>query len=169
MKNKIIMGAVAASLTLAGCSQAGGDGATATAAAGDTKCHSAKQADVEALFDQFNAAWATKDPAKVTELFSKNAVLLATVSNKPRTTTAEINDYFVKFLQGSPVGKIDTSTVKIDCDDAERVGTWTVSLTDAKTGAKTDVKARYSFIYVMEDGKWKIDHLHSSMMPEPTS
>lgn len=169
MKNKIMFGTVAVSLAIAGCGNTGADNASASGDANGAKCHSATQADVEALFDQFNASWATKDPAKVTELFSKNAVLLATVSNKPRTTSAEINDYFVKFLKGSPVGKIDTSTVKIDCDDAERVGTWTVSLTDATTGAKSDVKARYSFIYVMEDGKWKIDHLHSSMMPEPTS
>ena len=41
-----------------------------------------------------------------------------------------------------------------------------VTLTDAATGAKTDVRARYSFIYRFEGGDWKIDHLHSSMMPE---
>mmetsp|Transcript_6387 Transcript_6387/g.13314 ORF Transcript_6387/g.13314 Transcript_6387/m.13314 type:complete len:92 (+) Transcript_6387:84-359(+) len=32
------------------------------------------------------------------------------------------------------------------------------------TGDK--VKARYSFIYVFEDGQWKISHHHSSVMPE---
>jgi hypothetical protein len=32
------------------------------------------------------------------------------------------------------------------------------------TGAK--VKARYSFVYVYEDGQWKIAHHHSSQMPE---
>lgn len=28
------------------------------------------------------------------------------------------------------------------------------------------VKARYSFVYVYEDGKWMISHHHSSLMPE---
>lgn len=28
------------------------------------------------------------------------------------------------------------------------------------------VKARYSFVYVNEDGEWKIAHHHSSLMPE---
>ena len=28
------------------------------------------------------------------------------------------------------------------------------------------VKARYSYIYVWEDGAWKIAHHHSSVMPE---
>ncbi|WP_346731278.1 nuclear transport factor 2 family protein [Bradyrhizobium sp. 1] len=54
----------------------------------------------------------------------------------------------------------------MDCRTASRVGTWTVSLTDPASGSKLDVKARYSFIYRYEDGAWKIDHLHSSMMPE---
>jgi len=31
---------------------------------------------------------------------------------------------------------------------------------------KNDVKARYSFLYQFEDGKWRIEHLHSSAMPE---
>ena len=131
-----------------------------------SQCAAVTQAQVDGLFTDFNNAWATKDPAKVTSLFTKDAVLLATVSNKPRTTPAEIEDYFVSFLKGSPVGTIDSSTVKIGCNKVSRLGTWTVTLTDAATGAKTDVKARYSFIYRLEDGKWKIDHLHSSIMPE---
>ena len=133
------------------------------------KCTATTQAQVEGLFSDFNKAWATKDPATVTSLFTKDAVLLATVSNKPRTTPAEIQDYFVTFLKGSPVGTINSSTIKMGCNSAARLGTWTVTLTDAATGAKTDVKARYSFMYRLEDGKWKIDHLHSSMMPEKTS
>ena len=141
-------------------------GGVGLAQAKTVTCPNTTKAEIEGLFTEFNNAWATKDAAKVTSLFTKEPVLLATVSNAPRTTPAEVNDYFVKFLKGSPVGKIDTSTVELDCETASRLGTWTVTLTDAATGQKTDVKARYSFIYRYEDGKWKIDHLHSSMMPE---
>lgn len=130
------------------------------------QCAPVTQAAVEQQFDAFNAAWATKSPDAVTALFAPDAVLLPTVSDTPRTTPAGVRDYFVGFLKGSPVGQIDTSTVKLGCNKASRVGTWTVTLTDAATGAKTPVKARYSFIYKYHDGKWLIDHLHSSMMPQ---
>jgi uncharacterized protein (TIGR02246 family) len=133
------------------------------------KCAVVTPAQVESLFSEFNSAWATKNPDTVTSLFTKDAVLLATVSNTPRTDHAAIRDYFVGFLKPSPVGTINSSTVKIGCNTAARLGTWTVTVTDAATGAKTDIKARYSFMYRIEDGKWKIDHLHSSMMPEKTS
>lgn len=132
------------------------------------QCAMVTQADVESLFGTFNNAWATKNPDTVAQLFTKDAVLLATVSNTPRTDHASIRDYFVGFLKPNPVGTINSSTVKIGCNTAARLGTWTVTVTDPSTGTKTDIKARYSFLYRIEDGVWKIDHLHSSMMPEKT-
>jgi uncharacterized protein (TIGR02246 family) len=132
------------------------------------QCAIVTQADVESLFGAFNNAWATKNPDTVAQLFTKDAVLLATVSNTPRTDHASIRDYFVGFLKPNPVGTINSSTVKIGCNTAARLGTWTVTVTDPSTGTKTDIKARYSFLYRIEDGVWKIDHLHSSMMPEKT-
>lgn len=133
------------------------------------QCVMASQAQVDKLFTDFNASWATKDPAAVTALFAKDAVLLATVSNKPRLNHAEINDYFVSFLAKNPNATIDSSAYRMGCNTASRMGTWTVTFTDKATGATSDVKARYTFIYRPEAGKWKIDHLHSSMMPEKSS
>ena len=94
------------------------------------KCAPVTEAAVAAQFDKFNAAWATKNPDTVTALFGKDAVLLATVSNKPRTDAAGIRDYFVSFLKNAPVGTINTSTFDLGCNMATRVGTWTVKLTN---------------------------------------
>ncbi len=129
-------------------------------------CAIATPAALNAKFAEFNSAWATKNPDTVTAMFDDDAVLLATLANGPRTDPSGIRDYFVKFLKGSPVGKIDTATIKSGCNWALQAGTWTVTLTDAATGAKNDVKARYSFLYQYEDRQWKIEHLHSSVMPE---
>ena len=118
-----------------------------------------------ALFNRFNAAFATKNPDTVTRLFARDAVLLATVSNSPRTDPAMIRDYFVSFLKGSPVGTINTSNVREGCNMLVDMGTWTVALTNQNSGLRNNVKARYTFVYKYEDKAWKIAHLHSSMMP----
>ncbi len=128
-------------------------------------CHRLTPVQLDQQFAEFNASWASKSPDAVAALFDDDAVLLATVASVPRTDRAGIRDYFVKFLKGSPVGQIDTSTIKSGCNWALRMGTWTVIMTDAGTGAKTDVKARYTFLYQFEDGKWRIEHLHSSVLP----
>lgn len=130
------------------------------------KCEPVSKPAIEAQFKRFNDSWQTHDPDKVTALFLPDAVLLATVSNKPRTTPAEIRDYFDHFLVSKPIAKIDTSTIRIGCNTATRVGTWTITLTDPKTHKKRLVKARYSFIYKFDKNDWRIEHLHSSLMPE---
>jgi len=122
--------------------------------------------DIEGQSARFADAWASRSPDRVVALFTDEPVLLATLSNRPRTTPAEVRDYFVGFLANRPVARLDTSNVDIDCRTASRVGTWTVTLTDPGTGSERDVKARYSFIYRFEDGEWKVSHLHSSIMPE---
>ena len=130
------------------------------------ECEPVDAALVEAQFKRFTDAWATGDAKKVADLFAHDAVLLATVSNTFRTTPAEIADYFEHFLLNKPVARIDESAIRLGCDAAARFGTWTIDLTDPKTGAKSAVPARYTFIYRFEDGDWVIDHLHSSKMPE---
>jgi uncharacterized protein (TIGR02246 family) len=130
------------------------------------QCARASQDTIKVQFTRFNDSWETGDPDKVTALFSPDAVLLPTVSNKPRTTHPEIRDYFDHFLRSRPVAKLDTSTVRLSCNTATRVGTWTITLTDPKTHKKSDVHARYSFVYKFDRGQWWIEHLHSSLMPE---
>ncbi len=159
-KISAVLGAVAASALLAVPAQAHDHKKV------QMSCTVATPAQVEAQFARFNNAWATKSPETVTKLFSRNAVLLPTVSNQPRTDHAGIRDYFVKFLAGSPQGKINTSTVKVGCNSAARLGTWSVTMNGAD-GRPQTVHGRYSFMYVYEDGDWKIDHLHSSLNPEP--
>lgn len=135
-------------------------------ARGKAACMTLTPAQLDAQFGKFNTAWATKNPDTVTALFDDDAVLLATVANTPRTDHAAIRDYFVSFLKSSPVGAIESTTIKSGCNWALRAGTWTVALTNPTSGEKTHVKARYSFLYQLEDGQWKIEHLHSSAMPE---
>lgn len=140
--------------------------AASPVAAADTQtCATISKEQVSALFDRWNTALQTGNPDEIVKVYAEDAVLLPTVSNKPRTNRAEIREYFVHFMEGKPVGHIDTSTIRIGCNDVSNVGTYTFMLTD-KEGKATPVAARYSFNYEFKDGNWLITHHHSSAMPE---
>lgn len=117
-------------------------------------------------FELWNAALQTGDPAKVAALYcDPGAVLLPTVSNKVRTTPAEITDYFKYFLKSKPKGKIDESYIRIlGPGGAVNSGVYTFTL--MKDGKAEDVRARYTFVYDKMHGKWCIMDHHSSAMPE---
>jgi len=121
-----------------------------------------KKEEVQNLFHLWNDALATGDPSNVADRYSKEGVLLPTVSDEARTDYAGIKDYFVNFLQKKPQGVILDSNVIIGTNWAQDAGIY--EFTMGIDGSK--VKARYSFIYVYEDGQWKISHHHSSVMPE---
>lgn len=126
-----------------------------------TDCVKADKADIEGLFDRWNASLKTGDAKKVADTYLTDAVLLPTVSNKVRLTDAERVDYFEHFLEKKPVGKIDTRTIRIGCNKAIDTGTYTFTFAD-----KTEVSARYTFTYAWNGNEWKISSHHSSAMPE---
>ncbi|MCO4857652.1 SgcJ/EcaC family oxidoreductase [Herbaspirillum sp. WGmk3] len=152
-------------LTLAGLGIGTGLPAAAQTAAAaqpaSATCAAATPKQIEALFDRWNASLRTGDPDQVVANYAADGVLLPTVSNQPRTNPAEIRDYFVKFLKSGPQGTIDSRIVKIGCNVAQDVGTYTFKFADGKK-----VQARYTYVYEWQDGKWLIAHHHSSAMPE---
>lgn len=118
--------------------------------------------EVKSLFNLWNDALATLDSDAVAMRYAKKAVLLPTVSDTPRTDYDSIKDYFDSFLLKKPQGKILDSFVTIGDNFCKDVGVYEFTM-----GADgTQVKGRYSFVYVFEDGEWKISHHHSSVMPE---
>jgi uncharacterized protein (TIGR02246 family) len=114
------------------------------------------------LFYLWNDALDTLDPDAVAKRYAKKGVLLPTVSDVPRADYDSIKDYFINFLKLKPQGEILESYVTTGENWCKDVGIY--EFTMGATGDK--VKARYSFVYVHEDGQWKIAHHHSSKMPE---
>ena len=107
-------------------------------------------------------ACTTVDSDTVASRYAKNSVLLPTVSDVPRVDYEGRKDYFDNFLKNKPQGKILESYVQVGEGWCEDVGIYEFSM--QATGGK--VRGRYSFLYVDEDGEWKIAHHHSSIMPE---
>merc|ERR1719215_1785414 len=120
--------------------------------------------EVQGLFGLWNGALATLDPKKVADRYSKEGVLLPTVSDVPRTDNPGIVDYFTNFLKLKPQGEIESGNVIVGTNWAQDAGIY--EFTMGATGQK--VKGRYTFVYVFEDGEWKISQHHSSVMPEGT-
>lgn len=124
-------------------------------------CVKTNPQEIAALFDRWNNSLKTRNPVKVNANYSDNAILLATISNKPRVNSAERIDYFKDFLTKQPVGKIDSRTIKIGCNKAIDTGLYTFTLKDGKK-----VHARYTFTYRWDGHKWLISSHHSSVLPE---
>merc|ERR1719444_622312 len=135
---------------------------TATAQAPATAEEMATEEDVRSLFYLWNDALATGDSRIVAKRYTKSPVLLATVSDTPRTDFDSVKDYFDAFLLKEPQGEIVEGFIHVDDGWASVVGIY--EFTMGATGDK--VRARYSYIYVQEGGVWKIQHHHSSVMPE---
>lgn len=127
----------------------------------DAACVAADERDVARLFDRWNAALATGEPSEVSALYANDAVLLPTLSNQPRVSREAKEDYFRMFLALKPTGTIEFRRIRIDCDSALDAGIYRFAFADGRL-----VRARYTFVYGREDGRWRITSHHSSAMPE---
>ena len=153
--------ALAGCVVLAGCASNGGTPPTSQATRTES-CKVTTEREIASLFDRWNQSLQTGDPHKVVANYAERSILLPTVSNKPRLTPAEKEDYFHHFLENRPSGKIDLRFVEIGCNTAVDAGLYT--FTFAKTGAV--VNGRYSYTYRWDGSKWLITSHHSSAMPE---
>lgn len=126
-------------------------------------CAPATLRHAEELFERWNQALKSGDAKRVSQCYAEDAVLLPTVSNVPRLSRSEIEDYFEHFLQKKPLGKVDQRNVKLGCNKITDAGIYTFQVIDA--GKRESVPARYTFVYENRDGKWLIAHHHSSLMP----
>ena len=125
-------------------------------------CKATSETENASLFDRWNTSLQTGDPHKVVANYAERSILLPTVSNKPRLTPAEKEDYFDHFLENRPSGKIDLRIVELGCNTAVDAGLYT--FTFAKTAAT--VSGRYTYTYRWNGSEWLITSHHSSAMPE---
>ena len=151
-----IAGSAVALFALTGCTA--GDAAPGPAAVAATPT----DAEVQALFDEWNASLATGDPEQVNDHYAEDAVLLPTVSPGTHDTSEERLGYFEGFLENEPSGEITEGVIR-DLGDGfvSHSGLYTFTM-----GASGDVvPGRFTFVYQEIDGEWKIVEHHSSKEP----
>ena len=124
-------------------------------------CSPLDERQVEGLFESWNQALATDDPSQVAQLYGDHALLLPTLSSELRETPEAITDYFNSFLARHPSGSVTHRQIRLGCNGAVDAGTYRFTLHDPEA----TVEARYTFVYGLEDGQWRILHHHSSLLP----
>ena len=127
-------------------------------------CYVPTKEEVTGLFTLWNNALATLNSTIVANRYTDTAVLLATVSDSPRNTTASIKSYFDTFLLNKPQGVIKYSDPEPGCNMATDMGVY--EFTFGKDGSKVVARYTYSYVYDQNTKEWKIQHHHSSMLPE---
>ena len=129
---------------------------------GTEECKIVSEQEIAELFDRWNQSLQSGDSRKVVANYAEQSILLPTVSNKPRLTPEEKEDYFLHFLENGPSGKIDLRRIELGCNSAVDSGLYT--FTFAGTGGV--VNARYTYTYRWDGQQWLITSHHSSAMPE---
>lgn len=122
--------------------------------------------EIAGLFDQWNAALAGGNASAVADLYAADGVLLPTLSPVIRANRDQITEYFEdEFLPKKPQGTITESHVRIlDAENATHSGNYRFALT-GKDGGKSEVDARFTYVYEKIDGRWLIVEHHSSAAP----
>jgi uncharacterized protein (TIGR02246 family) len=140
---------------------------TASYARASEACQPITHQQVEALFDRWNRALATRKTDQVVATYAPDATLLPTVQNGPLIGPEAIGQYFDYFLKQSPDATIVTRIIHTGCNVAYDVGLYSFMVDGDQPGKRKQVQARYTFIYAPIHGKWLIVHHHSSAYPVP--
>jgi uncharacterized protein (TIGR02246 family) len=123
--------------------------------------------DVAAAGAEWAKVFVDDNPEPILALYAKDAVLWGTLSPTRRETPEALREYFVnafKALPGHTVAFGD-QLIRVYGDTAINTGYYTFSY--VKDGQARSIPARYSFVYVKQDGKWRIVDHHSSAVPAP--
>lgn len=123
------------------------------------------KADVGAAFSQWRTALSSGNAETIVNLYESDAILLATLAEKPITNQKDRLTYFTT-LTANPKLKATVTeehTRMLDKDTALVSGLYTFSF--EQDGKTKEIPARYTFVYEVRDGQWMIVEHHSSMVP----
>ena len=123
-------------------------------------------ASVEEAVQGWKAAYDSRDPAKITALYARDAVFWGTTSPTIRTTPETIAEYFKDAPKRAQARvKILDQHVRVAGDMALSAGAYTFS--DVRDGKAIENPSRFTFVFRREGDRWMIVHHHSSRVPAP--
>ena len=122
--------------------------------------------DVQLALSEWKAAVESASLDDIMKLYDKNAIMISTFAQEPLTKHEQIIGYFKKVIVNPDIKvDIEDSHPRIFGNVAVNSGSYTLSYT--QEGETVSIPARYSFVYVLQGGKWLIVDQHSSRVPLP--
>ena len=122
--------------------------------------------DANAVVERWSAAYSGNDPETIANIYTKDAVLLGTVSPVLSEGTAAIVKYFTPTKGTGNSNKLgDRRTIVLDDNAVVVAGFY--EFTRMQEGKPVPVPARFTMLLVKRDGEWRIAHHHSSPHVQP--
>lgn len=120
--------------------------------------------DVHAALKDWVAAVESHDAERVVNLYDENSMMLSAFAIHPLTTHKELLDYYKKVV-AEPNVHITVTKEDVRQFGNVAVNTGLYRFHWTQDGEPMDDPARFSFVYVLKDGKWVIISHHSSIVP----
>jgi hypothetical protein len=119
---------------------------------------------VEDAIKGWKAAVESRNIDKIVSFYDKKAIMFPAFAIKPLTTRAQLTEYYKKVTANPDVKVEITETHPRQFGNvALNSGLYTLSYT--QEGESIVIPSRFSFTYILKDGKWVIVDHHSSKVP----
>jgi uncharacterized protein (TIGR02246 family) len=127
----------------------------------------AAKAEVAAVTRAWAEALNRCDPARISALYDREAVLWATGSVNITSTPEGVRKYFDGVCASPTPPKVEfgEQLIRVHGDTASNSGSYTFIVT--REGKPVPIPARYSLAYRKTGGQWLIVDHHSSVRPAP--
>jgi len=120
--------------------------------------------DVDAAVLQWKTAVESGSVEEVMKLYDRKAVMISTFHQLPMTRAGDIAAYYRIVLANPDIHvEVNKTYPRIFGNFAVSSGSYTLSYT--QDGEQVAIPARFSFTYILKDGKWIIVDHHSSRVP----
>lgn len=101
---------------------------------------------------------------KIMSLYDKDAIMFSVFAVKPLETPKALRDYYKKVVANPDINvNVTESHPRQFGNVAINSGLYTLSYT--QDGETVTIPSRFSFTYLLKDGKWMIMDHHSSKVP----
>jgi uncharacterized protein (TIGR02246 family) len=123
-----------------------------------------KAPDVKEALAAWVAAVESGDADSIVDLYDPRAIMISTFAQKPMLSHGAMMKYYKKVVSNPDI-KIDVEEQHPRSFGNTAVNTGLYTFHYTEDGEPVTIPARFSFTYVLRDGKWMIVDHHSSRVP----